>query len=317
MSCYRFGALGKKDAPMVVSRDVRTRVEHAVGRISSLSPIEKGFSHEKKFLVTAEQGFFVLRSAPFDAFARKKDEYDLMARVHGLGVKCNRPVDFFESPDKAAVYSLYSYLPGEDAESCVSQLSRDRQYQSGFMAGADLQRIHGVTSDTVTWSIRKKRKHERYVGLYRESGYRFLEDRRVQRFIEMNDVLTGSTSDVLQHDDFHLGNIIIHNGGYGGVLDFNRYDWGDPLHEFVKLEWFTWPVSQDFARGQVDGYCDGRRLNHDDCRRVSVYVAMSIFSTVVWTLKYYPETMVEIEKKIGAILRHYQFFEKTVPDWAT
>lgn len=37
------------------------------------------------------------------------------------------------------------------------------------------------------------------------------------------------------HDDFHVGNLIVRDGTYAGVIDFNRYDWGDPVHEFVKL----------------------------------------------------------------------------------
>ncbi|MCE7792052.1 aminoglycoside phosphotransferase family protein [Salipaludibacillus sp. CUR1] len=31
---------------------------------------------------------------------------------------------------------------------------------------------------------------------------------------------------LFQHDDFHLGNIIVNNKKFAGVIDFNRYDWG-------------------------------------------------------------------------------------------
>ncbi|MDQ0257325.1 aminoglycoside phosphotransferase (APT) family kinase protein [Evansella vedderi] len=34
---------------------------------------------------------------------------------------------------------------------------------------------------------------------------------------------------VLQHDDFHC------NGLYNGMIDFNRFDWGDTWHDFYKF----------------------------------------------------------------------------------
>ena len=42
----------------------------------------------------------------------------------------------------------------------------------------------------------------------------------------MHDNTSEAARNQLQHDDFHLGNIILNNQGYVGVLDFNVYDWG-------------------------------------------------------------------------------------------
>ncbi|MCZ3365579.1 MULTISPECIES: aminoglycoside phosphotransferase family protein [Methanobacterium] len=41
--------------------------------------------------------------------------------------------------------------------------------------------------------------------------------------------LTKERPNIFQHDDFHAGNIIINNNKeLTGIIDFNRYDWGDP-----------------------------------------------------------------------------------------
>ena len=40
---------------------------------------------------------------------------------------------------------------------------------------------------------------------------------------------------MLQHDDFHVGNLIVQNARLSGIIDFNRYDWGIPYMTFLNL----------------------------------------------------------------------------------
>jgi aminoglycoside phosphotransferase (APT) family kinase protein len=56
-----------------------------------------------------------------------------------------------------------------------------------------------------------------------------------------------------QHDDFHLKNIIVQDKHYVGVIDFNGYDWGDPLHDLVKVALFSREVSILIPRGKFSG----------------------------------------------------------------
>ena len=301
---------------MLESKEIQFKSEGTIGEIYKILPIKKGFSAEKKWQVIAEKGIFLLRSSQSNLLERKKQEFDLMGKLYRQGVKCNKPVSLFESTDKTTVYSLFTYLPGRDAETCINETPRSQQYKMGVRAGKDLRRINSVRSGTSAWYKNRWKKHDQYLKLYGEADYRFDEDKKVQRFIETNYHQADPGPDRLQHDDFHLGNIIVHNNDYGGILDFNRFDWGDPLHEFVKLEWFTWPVSKDFAKGQVNGYFGGQKIGNDDGLKISIYTAMSLFSTVVWTLRFYPETMKHIEPKIRSILHRYTYFEKTIPDWA-
>ncbi|SLM31891.1 putative Aminoglycoside phosphotransferase [Desulfamplus magnetovallimortis] len=313
---------------MTVFKGIKNKINEITGEISNIVPIEKGFSSEKKWQITAKNGVFLLRSSPSNMYERKKEEYDLMLKLHNKGVRCNKPLAIFEAENfgTKSLYSFYSYLPGQDADSCINEISGSMQYEMGVKAGNDLKKINSIqinTKDfpqrqTRSWHQRKWEKHSLYCDKYKKIGYRFDEDKKIQRFIEMNynAIEDNPEIDTFQHDDFHLGNIIVHNNEYGGVIDFNRYDWGDPLHEFVKLEWFTWPVSKDFAKGQVNGYFGTDKISEDDSLKIAVYIAMSIFSTVVWTIRFHPHTMGNIEKKINAILQHYSFFEKTVPDWS-
>ncbi len=295
---------------------VRERTEELIGDTLEIAPIEKGFSSELKFKVTTARNVYLLRLSPSDSSARKRQEFNLMQKLNHAGVRCNIPIEMSEDEEQETVYTIYSYLPGSDAEGHIAALPEATQYEIGVEAGKDLRLINGLTRPTSDWKDRKWKKHQRYVSQYFKQDYRFRNDERILRFVESHYDPSEAEVDHFQHDDFHLGNVIINDHRYGGVLDFNRYDWGDPLHEFVKLEWFTWPVSEAFANGQVAGYFRKERITDDECLQISVYLAMSIRSTIVWTRGKHSQVWKETEIRMQSVLDHYSYFESVHPNWA-
>ena len=79
-------------------------------------------------------------------------------------------------------------------------------------------------------------------------------DDKIIKFIEENEIYLKNRPNRFQHDDFHLENIIVRDGKYVGVVDFNGYDWGDPLHDFVKIALFARDISIPYSIGQIEGY---------------------------------------------------------------
>lgn len=295
---------------------LESALQQRLGKNLEIVQIRKGFSTEQKYQVTAAERTYLVRVSHTQSFVAKRQEFDQMKDLCDLGVQCNKPIDLF-ADDKSNVIGIYSYLPGADAEDCIAALDPGTQYQIGVASGRDLKIINSVIGTTRDWKERKWAKHERYVREYIKQNYRFEEDEKVLKFIATHYGPDDSGSDRLQHDDFHLGNIIVNNGQYAGVLDFNRYDWGDPLHEFVKLEWFSWPISPEYSLGQVAGYFAKAVIDDTDCEQIAVYVAMSIVSSIVWTLKFWPDTWMKIEPQIRTILHHYNFFDSIRPQWAS
>ena len=58
-------------------------------------PINKGWSGDKKYCVTDENGTrYLLRVSPIEQYERKKSEYELMSQVAALGVPMCRPLEF-------------------------------------------------------------------------------------------------------------------------------------------------------------------------------------------------------------------------------
>jgi aminoglycoside phosphotransferase (APT) family kinase protein len=93
-----------------------------------------------------------------------------------------------------------------------------------------------------------------------------------------------------QHDDFHPANLIAHDGRLCGVIDFDRYDWGDPVEEFYKLAYFGVPLSLTFAHGQVHGYLQAGPVPNF-WRRYTLYTAMSVNSSLAWAHDHQPDRM--------------------------
>ncbi|MEE4355277.1 MAG: aminoglycoside phosphotransferase family protein [Desulfococcaceae bacterium] len=295
--------------------EIEKQLVSRLGTIQEISKIQKGFSDDEKFVIKTAFDTYLLRISSAKTFSRKKEEFKIMKKLFAKGVNCNKPIDIFTGKEDNKIYNLFSFLPGNDAEKNISKLAESTQFEIGFYAGQDLKTINSLENSTSSWKKRKLAKHEFYLAHYLKNEYSFENDDKLIKFIESNCDRIKSAPDRFQHDDFHLGNIIINDSKYSGILDFNRYDRGDPLHEFVKLEWFTWPVSKEFARGEIKGYFGNEKVSEDICLIISVYIAMSIFSTIVWTLQFHPKTMPFIENRMKSILDNYEYFDRIRPEW--
>ena len=109
-----------------------------------------------------------------------------------------------------------------------------------------------------------------------------------------------------QHDDFHLENIILKDKKYAGVIDFINFDWGDPFHDFVKVSLFSRETSIPFSVGQINGYFN-HNIPEDFWRLYSIYAAMAIFSSVVWSIKKSPQQLDKMIERIYVVLEDHTF----------
>ena len=84
--------------------------------------IEKGWSQEQKYKVTTVDGeHFLLRISPIEQYDRKKAEFENMKLVSALGISMCQPIEFGTCEE--GVYSLQSWIDGNDAEEMISALS--------------------------------------------------------------------------------------------------------------------------------------------------------------------------------------------------
>lgn len=195
----------------------------------SKEPINKGWSGDKKYSVTDEQGNkFLLRVSPIEQYERKKSEYELMSQVAALGVPMCRPLEFGTCDE--GVYSIQSWIDGDDAEEIMSAQSDTEQYVYGLEAGRILRKIHSIPAPETQedWKIRFNRKMDYKIKKYGECPIKYENGQAFIDYINENRHLLKDRPQVYQHGDYHIGNMMIDRNGKLHIIDFNRNDYGDP-----------------------------------------------------------------------------------------
>ena len=121
-------------------------------------PINKGWSSDKKYCVTDENGTqYLLRVSDMAQHETKQSEFNMMKQVASFGVPMCQPIEFGTCED--GVYSIQSWIDGEDAEQVMSSYSDTEQYVYGLEAGRILRKIHSIPAPATQedWEIRFNR----------------------------------------------------------------------------------------------------------------------------------------------------------------
>lgn len=279
--------------------------------------INKGFSSDIKYVVHDKSGEkFLLRTAAIDQFPRKKEEFHRLWELQSLEVQSQKPLDIGEIPELEICYYILTFIDGDDARDLLPLYDSGVQYNIGVIAGRDLEKINRIHAPSFIgpWDERKLRKFYRYFEAYKTCGIKIEDAHRVLEFIERNVGYLRNRPNRFLHDDFHVGNLIVKDAQYAGVIDFNRFDWGDPYLEFLKIGLFSREVSIPFSIGQIHGYFK-QKIPGNFWRLYSTYLAMELFSAIVWTKKVLPEKLDEMLSRIDMILEDHKGFELIIPSW--
>ncbi|RDW18222.1 aminoglycoside phosphotransferase [Oceanobacillus arenosus] len=280
-------------------------------------PINKGFSSDEKYLVhmDEENNKLLLRTFNLEELECKRKEYLILAKMQDYDVACSRPLAIGEAGGRG--YMITTYIEGKDAADELQKISDQEQFRIGFEAGKELRKIHQCTAPNyiTAWHVRKEEIHLKYVESYLSCGIKVKNDQQIINFINDNRYLMKERPNLLQHDDYHVRNIIVNNNNFAGIIDFDRNDWGDPIHEFLKIGIFSREVSIPFSIGQIKGYFNNTEPDEYFWRLYSLYLAMSVFSTVVWTLKAIPDNMDDMLDKVYLFLDDHDYFERLKPKW--
>jgi serine/threonine-protein kinase len=223
-----------------------------------IEPIVKGQSNDKKYYIeTADGKRLLLRVTDKAEYDRKKGEYGMMERVYKLGVATPQPFGFGLCDNGKSVYSLSSWLDGEDVEAALSRMSEAEQYSIGFKAGAVLRKIHTLSApdNAEPWDSRFRRKIQTRIDLYNEHNLKSENGEKIIKYLRDRQDLLESRQQTFWHGDFNIGNLLIMLSGELGTFDFNYWnlDYGDPWWEFVIIPWGEEPPAHYFT-GMINGY---------------------------------------------------------------
>lgn len=279
--------------------------------------IPKGFSKDRKYVVLHDGTKYLLRIADIEEYERKNSEFHILSEIQRYDVECSKPIELGRLERFERCYYILSYIEGEEAGELLPLYSEQEQFQIGLKAGKELWKMHlHQAPQTISpWYDRVTKKHKNYLEAYRSFGIKLKNDEKIMTFIEENAQYIRNRPNQFQHDDFHVANIIVRDKQYAGVIDFNRYDWGDPYHDFCKVGLFSKEVSVPFSIGQVKGYFENRKVPEEFWRLYSVYIAMTVFSALVWTLRVTPDRLDAMKDRLYHVLEDHSYFQLIEPKW--
>lgn len=278
--------------------------------------INKGWSNDQKYYIQTTDGReLLLRTSDISQYENKKREFEAIKQLDDIDILISRPIDFGICDNNQSVYSLLTWIKGEDAETVLPMLSHNEQYELGVKAGEVLKTIHQISApkDQVSWPELFNRKINRNIANYRACGIHLKGEDKILEYIEQNRHLLENRPQSFQHGDYHVGNMIITKSGTLGIIDFNRLDYGDPWEEFNRITWCA-NISAAFASGRINGY-----FHHDVpdlfFKLMALYIASNQLSSIPWTIQFGQE---EVSNMIGLnknILEWYDEFDTYIPKW--
>ncbi len=277
-------------------------------------PINKGWSKDKKYAVTDENGNrYLLRVSDISEYDTKKSEFEMMKRVAALGVPMCLPLEFGTSED--GVYSVQSFIDGEDAEDVICKYSEAEQYAYGLEAGRILRMIHSIPAPATVedWESRFNRKMDTKIKKYNECTLKYENGQALIDFIGANRHLLNGRPQTYQHGDYHIGNMMFDRGGKLHIIDFNRNDFGDPWEEFNRIVWCA-ASAPLFASGMVNGYF-GDSVPPDFWNLLALYIANNTLSSLPWAIPFGDGEVETMKNQAKDVLAWYDGMKDPVPTW--
>lgn len=277
-------------------------------------PIHKGWSSDKKYCVTDENGTrYLLRVSDIAQHDTKQSEFNMMKQVASFGVPMCQPIEFGTCED--GVYSIQSWIDGEDAEQVLLSYSDTEQYVYGLEAGRILRKIHSIPAPATQedWEIRFNRKMDYKIKKYNECPIKYENGQAFIDYINENRYLLKDRPQVYQHGDYHIGNMMIGRDGKLYIIDFNRNDFGDPWEEFNRIVWCA-QVAPLFASGMVNGYFDDN-VPMEFWKLLALYISSNTLSSVYWAIPFGQDEVNTMLNQAKEVLSWYDNMRNPVPTW--
>ncbi|SFM53478.1 Phosphotransferase enzyme family protein [Paenibacillus sp. 1_12] len=276
--------------------------------------LNKGYSNAKKYILyQSAQPLYLLRVYEWDSYARCFEEYKYLKLHIDNGVRCQKPIFMDVLHDLKLCYLLLTYTEGECGDEVLPYLTPQTQYQHGLAAGGELSKIHKVVHEApINWVERRNAKYIQKKMKVNELNIHFHRQGYIESYIEGNFDLLSNSPVCFQHDDFHPSNMIFNNSELVGIIDFSRFDWGDPWEEFFKLPKYTCYISKYFANGQVHGYFNGN-IPEEFWLKYNFFVALNQHATLIGGFQNHQTK--ETLDKIKLTIETHDFSNGGPPKW--
>lgn len=279
-----------------------------------------GWSSDVKFKVVDTTGEeYLLRISHIKFLEKKKTEYKAIQKASSLNILMSKPYEFGVIEGEDMLYMKLSWIDGDNVEDAMPKLTKQQQYETGLKAGKLLRKLHTLPTNLTSqeWKQKNIKTLTDRIALYKaHEGYKIEHFEEMIQFIERNMNLLDNRPLTFHHGDFQGRNIIITPNLEVGVIDFERTSGGDPYEEFNRMMTYTRRFSEDFSRGQIDGYFEDEKIPDNFFLIVAFHTAMKLLTTIIFGVitdqkHIYEEN--ELAKEI--LFNDYKGYTQFIPDW--
>lgn len=275
--------------------------------------INKGWSCDKKYCVTTTDGVkYLLRVTPKEKSENRAEMFRMQQQVAALGVSMCKPVEFGKCDE--GVYTVQTWVDGKDAEEIIPYLADSEQYAFGLEAGRILKVIHSIPApeNQPDWEPRFNAKMDRKIKMYNECPIKFDGAEDIMAYIESNRFLLSNRPQSYQHGDYHIGNMMIEKNKIV-IIDFDRYDFGDPWEEFNRIVWCA-QASPMFASGIINGYFDNE-VPLEFWKLLALYISSNMLSSIPWAIPFGESEVNTMINQAKDVLSWYNNMQNPIPTW--
>lgn len=296
-------------------------IENIISRydlpIHTFKELKSGYSNAKKFTLFSKNNepLYILKIYDIKKMDRIKLQFNLLKKHYENGVLCHQPIAFGIDEKKQICYLVLSYVGGISGDVVLSSMEPDLQNKVGIQAGEQLSKLHLITQNSsFNWYKKRLEKYQNKIKICKELGLTFYKQKYIENYIDEHVSIIKNSRVCFQHDDFHPQNLIIKDRKLNGIIDFDSFDWGDPLEEFFKLPKYTIQVSDYFAKGQIIGYFDNQ-IPDFFWTKYNLFVALNLHASQIsgysmGNLKY-------VQERTRHIIETHDFINNREPEWFT
>lgn len=282
-----------------------------------IKEINEGWSSDLKFYIEDYDGCkLLLRVSDADTYNDKLEEFEFIKKCNTLSFSMSQAIEIGFCNNKKNVYMILTWVEGDSLNKVIGNLTENDQYKLGLEAGKILKAIHSLerkSTDKVALYDKTDKMLSKLIR-YENSKNRVAEDQFAIDFVRDNIEKINLLPPVYKHGDFHVGNLLLTTYGSVGVIDFNRWEYGDRYEEFHKIQLFDVEISVPFSIGQIHGYFNGEP-SLEFWNSVAIYVAYTSLNSIVWAEKFGEEDVEGMKKRCIDAFNDYNNFKRVIPKW--
>lgn len=162
------------------------------------------------------------------------------------------------------------------------------------------------------WEIFFNRKVDHKIKGYKDCPLSISGGERIIDYLNQNRNLLKNRPQCFQHGDYHIGNMMM-SGQELVIIDFDRFDFGDPWEEFNRIVWCA-QKAPFFATGMVDGYFDFI-VPQEFWQCLAFYIGSNTISSIYWAIDFGQSEVDVMMKQSQDVLLWYDNYKTVFPSW--